>query len=332
MFCDFQNLLVKIWRDIVAKKDAKKFAREFFETVDLCPECGSRELFLDSTRGELICARCGLVVREHIVDPGPEWRAFTAEEREKRARTGGPMTPTIHDKGLSTVIDWRDRDALGRKLSPIRRAQIYRLRKWQIRTRVHNSIDRNLTFALAELDRLTSQLQLPKPVKDEAALLYRGAVIGGMIRGRSIEAMIAASVYAACRLHGVPRTLDEISKESRVNKKELGRCYRLLLRRLDVNVPGCDPVVFVGRFGEELNLSGKVLRLAIDIVRRARELGLTAGKDPTGLAAAAIYIAGIVEGERRTQREIAEIAHVTEVTVRNRYKELIKQLDIKIEP
>ncbi|MHA1154670.1 MAG: transcription initiation factor IIB [Candidatus Heimdallarchaeota archaeon] len=283
-----------------------------------CPECGSTEIISDSTRGERICTNCGAVIDEHIIDEGPEWRAFTSEERNK------------HDKGLATQIGWEDRDVYGKKLSPRRRAQIYRLRKWQIRTRVHSSMDRNLAYAMSELDRLSSQIGIPRTVKETAAVIYRKAIERHLIRGRSIEAMIAAAVYAAARIRRVPRTLDEIAKNRRISKKELGRCYRLIVRELQIRIPLANPIDYIIRFSAELRLSGHTAQRAIEIIDQAKENGLTAGKDPTGLAAASIYIAGIIEGERRTQREIAETATVTEVTVRNRYKELVRRLGIEI--
>jgi transcription initiation factor TFIIB len=298
---------------------------------ETCTECGSKDITVDYTRGETICSNCGIVLTSRNIDSGPEWRAFTSEERNKRSRVGSPSTFTVHDKGLSTMIDWHDKDSFGKKLTPKRRAQIYRLRKWQIRTRVHSSMDRNLAFAMSELDRLSSQLGIPRGVKETAAVLYRRAIEKKLIRGRSIEAMIAAAVYAACRERKVPRTLDEIARHSRVNRKELGRCYRLILRELEIIIPMASPVDFIPRFGTELILSGTTQRKAAEIVKMAREKGITAGKDPTGLAAAAIYISAILEGERRTQREIAEVAHVTEVTVRNRYKELVKELNLRVE-
>jgi transcription initiation factor TFIIB len=296
-----------------------------------CRECGSVDVVVDPIRGEKICQKCGVVLGERLIDIGPEWRAFNSEERDKRSRVGSPTTYTVHDKGLSTIIGYENRDSFGNKLSASRRAQIYRLRKWQIRARVHSSMDRNLAFAMSELDRLSSQLGIPRNVKETAAIIYRKAIEQRLVRGRSIEAMVSACVYASARVRRVPRTLDEIAKESRVSKKELGRCYRLLLRELKLNIPLASPVDYLVRFGTELRLSGTCQRKAAEILRDAKEGGLTAGKDPTGLAAAAIYIAGICNGERRTQREIAEIAHVTEVTVRNRYKELVRKLEIEIQ-
>jgi transcription initiation factor TFIIB len=296
-----------------------------------CPECGERDVIRDESRGELTCANCGLVLDENSIDSGPEWRAFTTEEREKRARTGSPINYALQDHDLSTMIDWRNRDAAGRQISSTRRAEIYRLRKWQRRSRVHSSIERNLASAMSELDRLSSQLGVSRTVKETAAVMYRRALERRLIRGRSIDAMIAAAMYAGCRLREAPCTLDEIAHHSRINRKELGRCYRLLLRRLEVRMPVSLPTNFIPRFAQSLGLSSRVQRCAVKILEAARAKGITAGKDPTGLAASALYISAIMEGERRTQREIAEIAHVTEVTVRNRYKELVRELDLAVD-
>jgi len=293
-----------------------------------CSECGSKSIVDDARRGERVCASCGLVLSDHRIDSGAEWRAFSAEESDARSRVGAPMRYTVHDKGLSTVIDWKDRDTAGRKLSPESRSKMYRLRKWQIRSRVHSSLDRNLAQAMSELERLSSQLGLPKPIRELAALLYRKAIIKKLVRGRSIEAMVAATLYAACRIRQKPRPLDEVADASRVDRKKLGQCYRLLLRSLNVRVPLSNPVDYISRFASELRLSSPVQLRTVELLERSRDFGLTIGRDPLGLAAAAIYVASIMMDERRTQREIAEVARVTEVTVRNRYKELVKKLGI----
>ena len=293
-----------------------------------CTECGCTTVVEDLTRGERVCSNCGLVLSDHRIDNGAEWRAFSAEEADARSRVGAPMRYSIHDKGLSTVIDWRDRDNSGRKLSPSQRSQIYRLRKWQIRSRVQSSVDRNLAQAMSELERLSSQLGIPKPIREIAALLYRKAIQKQLVRGRSIEAMVAATLYAACRIRQKPRPLDEVADATRLDKKKLGQCYRLLLRSLNVKIPLSNPVDYISRFSTELELSSQVQLRTIEILKRSRDLGLTIGRDPLGLAAAAIYVAGIMLDDRKTQREIAEVARVTEVTVRNRYKEMVNKLEI----
>lgn len=296
-----------------------------------CPECDSTNLAYDESRGELVCQECGLVIEAGMIDQGPEWRAFDMEQGEKRQRTGAPMTYTIHDKGLSTTIGWKNKDSYGKSIPTKNRAQLYRLRKWQRRIRVSNATERNLAFALGELDRMASGMGLPRNVRETAAMIYRKAVNKNLIRGRSIEGVVAASLYAACRQCGVPRTLDEIAGSSRVTRKEIGRTYRFMTRELKLKLMPTRPQDYVSRFCSELKLSGEVQSQALDILKQAAERELTSGRGPTGVAAAAIYIASILSNERRTQREVADVAGVTEVTIRNRYKELTEKLGLDVE-
>ncbi len=240
------------------------------------------------------------------------------------------MTYTIHDKGLSTKIDWKNRDSQGQNLSPKKRSQMYRLRKWQRRIRVSDATERNLAFALSEMDRMSSQLGLPRNVREISAMIYREAVKKQLIRGRSIEGVSSAALYAGCRETQMPRTLEEIAEVSRVEKKEIGRSYRFITRELDIHIPPTDPSNYVARFGSELGISGETRRKAIELINKAQEKKLTTGRGPTGIAAAAIYIAAILHGERKTQKKVAEVAQVTEVTVRNRYKEFAEEFSIEI--
>jgi transcription initiation factor TFIIB len=298
--------------------------------VDKCPECGSSNLVHDYDTGETVCGDCGLVLYEQMMDKGPEWRAFTQEEKASRSRVGVPTSYSVHDKGLSTAISQVDRDAFGRKLPLSTRLQMWRLRKWQIRSRVHSSIDRNLAQAMAELDRLSDKVYIPPPIKEKAAVTYRKALDKGLVRGRSIAAIAAAALYAACRGSGTPRTLREIAEASLVDKKDVARCYRLLLRELDVHMPIADPLTYVSKIAERTGISGKTQGIAIQILREARKRRASAGKDPMGLAAASLYIACLKNNEKKTQKDIAEAAGVTEVTVRNRYKTLRKQLNLEL--
>ena len=298
--------------------------------VTNCPECGSPNLVEDYDLGEVICQACGLVLSEHAINRGPEWRAFTKEEKESRGRVGIPTSFSIHDKGLSTVIDHVNRDAFGRQLPLARRLEMLRLRKWQIRTRVQSSVDRNLAQAMAELDRLTDRIHVPAPIKERAAVIYRKALDSGLVRGRSIAAIAAASLYAACRHSETPRTLKEVSAASRIRKKDVARCYRLLLRELDMKMPVEDPVKCVSKIASKVDISMQTQRRAFDILKEARKRGMVAGKDPMGLAAASLYVACVLEGEKKTQKEIAEVANVTEVTVRNRYKNLKESLGLNV--
>ena len=299
------------------------------ETVK-CPECGSNHLSKDYSRAELICDDCGLVIDEDLIDHGPEWRAFDSEQREKRARTGAPMTYTIHDKGLSTMIGWQNRDSYGKSIPTRNRAQLYRLRKWQTRTRISDSTERNLAIALSSLDRMSSTLGLPRNVRETAAMIYRKAVRRKLIRGRSIEGVSAAVLYAACRQCNVPRTLEEISRVANMPKKEIGRNYRNISRKLELKLLPTAPLDYISRFSSQLSLSNDVQSKTNEILKKAANKELTSGRGPTGLAAAALYMATILCGERRTQREVADVAGVTEVTIRNRYKELSDKLDIDV--
>jgi len=307
-----------------------KKEKEKIEEIAQCPECGSKHLSKDYSRAELVCRNCGLVLDEDIIDHGPEWRAFDSEQREKRARTGAPMTYTIHDKGLSTVIGWKNRDSYGKAIPTRNRAQIYRLRKWERRIRISNATERSLAIALSELDRMASGMGLPRTVRETAAMIYRKAALKKLVRGRSIEGVATAALYAACRQCHVPRTLDEISNIAHISRKEIGRIYRYVSRELRLKLLPTSPEDYISRFCSELKLSGDVRAKTVEILREATHRELTSGRGPTGMAAASLYIASVLCGERRTQREVADVAGVTEVTIRNRYKELTKKLDMDI--
>ncbi len=310
-------------------EDAKN--KRSIEQIDRCPECGSTDLSRDYERGELVCNKCGIVIDDSYIDQGPEWRAFDSEQNESRARAGSPMTFTIHDKGLSTDISWKNKDSYGKSIPTRNRAQLYRLRKWQKRIKVSNAAERNLSQALQEMERMASNLSIPNDVRETAAVIYRKAVKQNMIRGRSIEGVVAGSLYAACRITNVPRTLDEIASITRVKKKEIGRTFRIMSRYLQLNILPSKPEDYLNRFCSKLKLSMETRKQAADIIKLAQDNDLTSGKGPTGVAAAAIYIASIMTDERRTQRSVAEVAGVTEVTIRNRYKELTEKLKLDVQ-
>jgi transcription initiation factor TFIIB len=295
-----------------------------------CPECNSKRLMRDYECGEIVCMDCGYVVETKMADRGPEWRAFNDEQRTKRIRVGAPLTYTIHDKGLSTMIDWHDRDIYGKTLKPSQKAQIYRLRKWQRRIRVSDATERNLAYALSEITKIAANLSLPKNIVETASVIYRKAVKERLIRGRSIQGVTAAAIYLSCRQCRLARTLEEIAVIAGMNKKEVGRSYRFLVKELDYSIPPVKPSQYITKFSNQLTMQGKVEEIAHKILIVAKELKLTSGRGPTGIAAAASYIASLLTGERKTQREIAEIAQVTEVTIRNRYKELVERLLFKI--
>ncbi|MEM1569433.1 MAG: transcription initiation factor IIB [Candidatus Bathyarchaeia archaeon] len=295
-----------------------------------CPECGNRNLIKDHDSGEIVCSNCGYVIDDRLPDSGPEWRAFDDEQRNKRSRVGAPTTYTMHDKGLSTTIDWKRFSYSTRKMDQTKALQIYNLRKWQRRIRLSDSSERNLAFALTELSKISMSLNTPKHVLETASLIYRKALKKRLIRGRSIQGIVAASIYMACRLCGLARTLDEISRVTMMDKREIARSYRFIVKELSEFIPPVDPIAYVSRFSNQLGIQGRTEEIACEIVKKAVELKLTCGRGPTGVAAAALYLASILTGNRRTQREVAEVANVTEVTVRNRYSDILKNLDIII--
>lgn len=295
-----------------------------------CPECGSTKLRKHSRRGEVLCGDCGLVLEENMIQEGPEWRAFDAEQRASRARTGAPLKYMSPNKGLVTEIDQYNRDVRGGRIAPSQQAQMYRMRKWHKRASISNSIERNLAIALTELNRVASHLGLSESIREASALLYRKCVEKGLIRGRQIESVVSAVVYAICRQYGIPRTLDEISNVAEIPKKEIGRTYRLITQELEIKVPLTNPVFYITRFITALKLSGETQQKAVEILNQAIKKGLISGRGPMGVAAATVYIASVITGERRTQKEVADVAGVTEVTIRNRYRELKKALDLKV--
>lgn len=296
--------------------------------VGNCPRCGKGPMVVDTGGGELFCSNCGYVVKEKIEEIGPEWRAFSKEEKDDRSRTGIPASLAMHDMGLATVIGIENRDASGKSLPTSIRSTIERLRTWDGRSQVHEPIDRNLRQAFSELDRLTDKLNVGDAVVEKSAYIYRKALDRGLVRGRSISALIAASIYAACRDTETPRTLKDVAAISNVKKKDIARCYRLLLKEMNLKMPVVDATKCVSRIASRSGLSEKTRRKALDILKKASETRTSAGKDPMGLAAAALYVACVMEGESKTQKDVAEAAGVTEVTIRNRYKGLKAILDI----
>jgi len=235
----------------------------------------------------------------------------------------------MHDMGLATVIGSENRDASGKSLTGGVKSAIERLRTWDGRSQVHEPVDRNLRQAFSELDRLADKLNISDVVVERSAYIYRKALEKGLVRGRSISALIAASVYAACRATETPRTLKDVATASGMKKKDVARCYRLLHRELEMRMPVTDPIKCVSRIASKAGLTERTQRRAVGILRKAIESRTSAGKDPMGLAAAALYVACVLENENKTQKDIAESAGVTEVTIRNRYKDLKLKLKIQ---
>lgn len=281
----------------------------------------------DTETGELFCGGCGFVMSEHTEDSGPEWHSFLDQSANK-VRTGMGISLARHDMGLATIINPANKDVTGKTLSSSMKSTIKRLRIWDARSQFHDSIERNYRKAFTELGKLKDKLALSDVVIEKAAYLYRKAVDKGLIRGRSITALIASALYAACRDTGTPRTLKDVSEATNIRKRNLAVCYRMLVKELDLKMPVVDSVQCVARIASELEISEKTKRAAIEILKKTEKSKVSAGKDPMGLAASALYICCVEMGEDCTQKEVARAANVTEVTIRNRIKGLKRTLGL----
>ncbi|MBQ9025119.1 MAG: transcription initiation factor IIB [Methanobrevibacter sp.] len=290
----------------------------------ICPDCKSTEFNYDPSKQELTCKNCGTVVEENYIAQGSGLAVYGPEDVGK-IQHGAPSTPTIHDGGITTEID--DSNF---KISQKDLAKWYRLRKWNRKLRISGSRQRSLAFALTEIDRKSSILSLPRSVRERASLIYRKALDEKLIRGRTIDGVVSASIYIACREHNIPRTLDEIAEVSSSTRTDIGRVERFIVRSLKIKLVPTSPNDYIPRFASELEMTNEFESKAIQIINESKKEGLTVGKGPSGLAAAALYIASLLLGDRKSQKRIAEVAGVTEVTVRNRYKEISEGLDLGV--
>jgi len=297
--------------------------REEADETRECPECSGR-LTTDERHGETVCADCGLVVEEDEIDRGPEWRAFDSAERDQKSRVGAPTTKMLHDEGLSTNIGWQDKDAYGNALSANQRQRMSRLRTWNERLRTSDHSERNLKQALGEIERMASALGLPENVRETASVIYRRALDEDLLPGRSIEGIATASLHAAARMAGVPRSIDEVARVSRVDEETFQRAYRYIVKKLELEVQPADPAEYLPRFASKLELDDETERRARELLAVGRESAVHSGKSPVGLAAAALYAAGVLTNADLTQREVSEVTDISEVTIRNRYQELLE--------
>lgn len=285
-----------------------------------CPECGDAKLMHLKDKGEVVCRSCGLVLEEKMVDFGQEWTEHDNNDESKR-RAGAPLTYTQHDQGLGTEIgNNSDLYKLNNK------DKFKRLIKWQ--RRVSTAIERNLQLALSELKRISSYLKLAPSVEEESARIYTLAVQRGLVKGRGLEHIVAGAVYIASRINDCSLTMDDICNASGIDKKTLGKNYRFILRKLDIKLMPADPVNYVYKYASELELSPVTQTKALKLIDKIKNNGLNSGKSPKAIAAGAIYLAAIINGEKRTQEKVAMVSNVTEVTIRNRYKEFSTKLGL----
>ena len=290
------------------------------EEASACPECESTHLVRDEQHGEVVCDACGLVISERSIDLGPEWSAFSMEEHDKLARTGAPRGYTGQSITLTTVIPFATRDSKGTPIPFKEREKYFRMRKLQRHSDHSRPGERSLPETMVVLDRVASALGLPKALKEQAGFLCKKALERGLLRGRKISGIVAASVYASCRMGGVPRTLEELQRATGVRKKEIGKSYHILLRELGLRVPPSKPADYVSRFCSELGLGAVVQRQTYRVLREIDDQDGSLALSPIGTTAAAIYLAAIVCGERRPQKLVAKVAGVSEVTLRNRFR------------
>jgi transcription initiation factor TFIIB len=305
--------------------EATETERTTEQTLTVCPECDGR-LAHDHKHGETACVECGVIVDEDEIDHGPEWRAHTANERDQRSRVGSPTTKMLHDEGISTEIDWRNEDAYGNSLSSRQRQKMNRLRTWHTRSQTVTAQERNLKHALGEIERMASALGVPQSTRETASVIYRRALDEDLLRGRSIEGMSTAAVYAAARQAGIPRSLDEVAAVSRIEQLPITRAYRHLTRELGLEIEPADPLNYIPRLASELDLSAEATQQSRDLLATVIETeeSYLSGKNPVGLAAAAVYAGALLTNEKVTQEAVGEVADVSTVTIRNRYQDLLE--------
>ena len=283
----------------------------------------------DPDTGELIRKDTGEVISDNTISQEKEWRSFDMEEGENRARVGTPTSLAYHDMGLSTKIGKEATDATGNVIDAATRTRMGRLRMWNSRSQSHSATERNLQKAFSMLSRIKDRLGLPNHVTEKAAYTYRKAQERGLIRGDTIGSVLAASIYAAARQSGVLRTLEDISEVSDIKPGEVARSYRRIISELDIKVPLIDLRKYIVKVANNLNFDEKIKRKALELMEKAQRKHILVGKDPISIAASILYIVNLAEGQQnlpRTQAEIAKAAGVTEVTLRNRSKELRKNM------
>jgi transcription initiation factor TFIIB len=297
------------------------------QTSIVCSVCNkNNETVSDPESGELICGNCGTVLLENVAESGPEWRLL--DEGKDRSRTGMPISLSRHDMGLSTIIGKTNRDASGRGLDASVKSTMERLRTWDLRIQAYSPSDRNLRQAFSILERVKDKLGLSEPVIEKTAYLYRKAQERGLVRGRTITSVLSAAIYISCREMGIARTLNDIASLTNLRRKELARTFRLLLLELDLKVPVVDPMKCIAKVANKTKLSERTKRQAMDIMISVTKRGISAGKDPMGLAGSVLYMSCKNSGEPVTQMDIANAAGVTEVTIRNRFRDLKSKINL----
>lgn len=284
----------------------------------ICPDC---DIPLQSDSGTEYCEECGYVAEGPTIDRGPEWRAFDSSEREEKSRVGSAVKERFHDKGLSTTIGWKDSDANGNPLTQRKRKRMARLRDWNERLNAKDPRERTAKQGLGEVSRMTSALGLPDGVTEIASRLFKQALENDVLIGRSIEGIATASVSIAARISGVPRPYDTLLAVSRLDDmKRIKRDTKHVIQELELAVEPVSPDQYIPQFANELDVSQDHIREANRLIDELKGSPKISGYTPTGLAAAALFAAGVTTGKLITQELVADASGVTKVTIRNRYK------------
>nr|MDO8100800.1 TFIIB-type zinc ribbon-containing protein [Candidatus Njordarchaeota archaeon] len=294
---------------------------------NVCPVCGSSSVVFDRERGEVVCSDCGAVIDVYI-DHGLDTK-LRVDQRGEKIGIGSPETLTRVDKGRATIIRGT-RDAHGKQITAAQRERVKRITRVQKQLYVSTSIERNMKIALRELNKLTTLLNLPRTLRESAVLYYNKLVKERLTWGRRIEEVVAAAVFIACRLAGIPHDIGEISQLAEVKTKNVGRAVRLALGKLEMRLPPPSAKSYVPKYVSDLGLPYEVTSRTIKLLDEAEAKGLATGRDPSCLAGAAIYIATKLEERPKTQVEVAKAVRCSELTIRNRSKEMVKALGIRL--
>jgi transcription initiation factor TFIIB len=289
-----------------------------------CSNCGSTFLIWDDYSGEITCHDCGVVLKI-VIYTGSETTGFTPDGEPKK-RTGLPMSFSVPDKGLATMISKIVKDAHGNTLPPETIKKMFRLKKWQQYSINSQNYGRNLNYAMAHIRTTCDILHLPYIIKEKAALIYRQALKKGLVRGRSIEGIADASIYAVCRMNNLPISLKEIEECSIEEKRDIARNYRLILEKLHLKPHPPEAIRIIIKTANNLGISLETQQQAAEIIEKAKQMKITQGKNPISLAAATLYLACLIKEEKMTQKILSEATGISQVSIRNRYTELRDKL------
>ena len=301
-----------------------------------CPECQS-SLVDDVQNGEIICSGCGVVVADQMVDYGPETKSANLEDRMKLARATGQTTYSQHDLGITTEISISTKDFSGKTINREVANQMNNLRKWQQRVRVSSPRERRLANVLSKMGETCDGLNLSRNVLETASMIYRNLDGHVDVKGKSVSSITAATIYMACKQCDVVRSLEEICrgicapKDVKSKTKLAAKYYRTMVMEMgQVNAPVLTMDKYISKIANMTQTEVRVERLALEIAEKTKDSNISDGKAPNGIAAAYLYVASVLLGQNVLQRDVSSIAGVTEVTIRNRCKEILTCYKLKI--